>query len=98
VDHDEYLTVEAELRPHVAASAIKQIPSDPYVELKRAIASGTAIETPVFNLANQGVGLATSGAHLEPHLGTLADLRNEIIDGQIDLGTWEPNAGVNTRR
>jgi predicted ATPase/DNA-binding SARP family transcriptional activator len=86
VDHDEYLTVAAELKPHVAASAIKQIPSDPYVELKRAMASGTAIETPVFTLANQGVGLATSGAHLEQHLGTLADLRNEIIDGQLDLG------------
>jgi hypothetical protein len=40
----------------------------------------------------------SKNARLMTPIGTLADLRNEIIDGQIDLVAWERNDEVNTRR
>lgn len=87
VDRDEYLIQSDSLRPHVLSSVVKQVPATVYTQIKSAVLSGGDSAAPSFDLANEGVRLATAGEHLDPFWEELAEVREQIIVGSIEVAS-----------
>jgi predicted ATPase/DNA-binding SARP family transcriptional activator len=80
VDFDQHQEMEDHLRPHVLASVRKQVPIDVYRQIKQAVAEGRIDEAPLFDLANGGLTLATTGGHVEHIADRLDEVRADIIN------------------
>lgn len=87
VDSDQYLTVGPDLQPHILTSMMKRLDVAVY-DLIEAEVNGTfAGGFHYYDLAANGVGLATSGGYLDDIADELEVLRQQIIDGTIIVPT-----------
>jgi hypothetical protein len=84
VDLDLYYEVPERETNHVLTSVRFQIPTPIHRALKEAVAAERA-ELPRFDLASKGVVLSTSGGHLDGILDEINRLRQQIIEGSIEV-------------
>ena len=85
VDSDQYLTASAAEQPYIITSALKRVDTATYNTIK-AVAEGTfqsGFQT--FNLANDGVGFATSNPTLltSDMVDAMEAAQKKIVDGAI---------------
>jgi basic membrane protein A len=85
VDRDEGLTSDPSVQPFVLTSMRRRIPRLAYLDLKTAVAGGDTDRISALDLANEGVGLSTTGGHIDHLASELESVRAQIIDGRIDL-------------
>jgi len=88
VDSDQYQTADATVQPYILTSMLKRVDVAVY-ETAKAMAEGSfeaGVQT--FDLARDGVGYAESGNFLGADvISRLEDLKQQIIDGQIEVPT-----------
>jgi predicted ATPase/DNA-binding winged helix-turn-helix (wHTH) protein len=86
VDFDWYYDVTESESKHVLTSVRLQIPTSVYRALKEAVAAEQT-DLPRFDLASNGVVLSMSGGHLDDIIDELLALRQQIIEGSIEMPT-----------
>ena len=86
VDFDWYYDVPESESRHVLTSVRFQIPTSVYRALKEAVAAERT-DLPRFDLASNGIVLSTSGGHLDDILEEIGALRQQIIQGSIEMPT-----------
>jgi basic membrane protein A len=86
VDSDQYLTAEPAVQGVILTSMIKRVDVAVFEAIK-AFSEGTLEPgAQVFDLSNDGVGYSTSGDLLsEDIIGQLEELKQQIIDGEIEV-------------
>lgn len=85
VDVDQRLTVDPALADVILTSATKQLDVAVFKILEEAVGGQVAPGVREFGLKENGVGYATSGGGIDDIVGTLEDLRAQIIAGQITV-------------
>jgi basic membrane protein A len=83
VDEDQYETVSASLRPVILTSMVKRVDNAVFDFIKR---DSTGTFTPGirrYNLADNGLGYATSGGQITGLVPALEAYRQKIISGEI---------------
>lgn len=87
VDSDEYQFDTPEQQAHRLTSMLKRVDVAVY-EMAKNVKEGTAAGGFYpFNLANDGVGYATSGGYLDDVADQLEDFKKQIVDGDIVVPT-----------
>jgi branched-chain amino acid transport system substrate-binding protein len=87
VDSDEYFVDTPEQQAHRLTSMLKRVDTA-VIEMANAVNDGTAEGGFYpFNLANDGVGYATSGGHIDDIVDELEALKAQIISGAITVPT-----------
>jgi predicted ATPase len=86
VDVDWYYDVPESESEHVLTSMRFQIPTAVFRALKEAVATEQT-DLPRFDLASNGVVLSTSGGHLDDIIDEIGALRQQIIEGSIEMPT-----------
>jgi basic membrane protein A len=89
VDSDQYLTASADEQKWIITSALKRVDTATYDTIK-AVGDGTFKSgTQLFNLANDGVGFATSNPTLltADMVDAMEAAQQKIIDGTITVPT-----------
>jgi basic membrane protein A len=88
VDSDQYLTADSAVKGVILTSMLKRVDVAVFDAIQ-AFSKGTlkaGVQT--FDLANDGIGYATSGDFLTPEVkGQLDDLKDQIVAGQIQVPT-----------
>ncbi len=88
VDSDQYQQVDEATQPCILTSMLKRVDVAVYTAiddlLDDELEGGTPLE---FNLENDGIGFATDGGQLDEVEDQLNDLRQQIIDGEIEVPT-----------
>ncbi len=83
VDSDEYYVDTEEQQAHRLTSMLKRVDTAVF-EMAKNVQAGTAEGGFFpFNLANDGVGYATSGGHIDDIVSQLEDFKAQIISGAI---------------
>lgn len=92
VDSDQYQTAPEELRDYILTSMLKQVDVAVY-ETTAAFVDGTFTGGyRTFDLASGGVDYSTSGGFVDDITDQLDELKQRIIDGDIEVPT-EPSGG-----
>jgi basic membrane protein A len=87
VDVDQYQLVAPELQPYILTSALKRVDVATYDAIADMLNGELVGETKVYDAANNGVGYAVSNEDINQYAGTLEELRQQIIDGTIEVPT-----------
>jgi basic membrane protein A len=85
VDSDQYNLVSPELQPYILTSMLKRVEVAVY-ETTKAYAEGNfeaGVQT--FDLSVDGVGYSTTGGFIDDITDELDDLKQQIIDGDIEV-------------
>jgi basic membrane protein A and related proteins len=88
VDSDQYNIVDASLQPYILTSMLKKVEVAVFDTIKR-FTEGEAIggAVTVYDLSAGGVDYATSGGFVDDIKDQLEDLKQQIIDGEIEVPT-----------
>ena len=87
VDSDQYDLVEAELQPYILTSMLKKVDVAVYETVKAFVEGSFAAGVGVFDLSVGGVDYSTSGGFVDDIVGDLDALKQQIIDGEIEVPT-----------
>lgn len=87
VDSDQYQSVPAAQQKVIITSALKRVDTAVSDFVGEFVDGKTKAGPELFNLANDGVGYATSGGQVDDIKSTLDDLKQQIIDGKITVPT-----------
>ncbi len=88
VDSDQYLTAEAEVQDVILTSMLKEVDVAVFGAIEAFVNGELEAGVQEFNLANDGIGFSTSGDFLsEEIIGQLEELKQQIIDGEIEVPT-----------
>jgi len=87
VDSDQYQTVDARLQPYILTSMLKRVDVAVYETTKDAASGNFTPGIRAFDLSVDGVGYATSGGFVDDIAEQLDGLKQEIIDGTIEVPT-----------
>ena len=87
VDSDQYQAVDARLQPYILTSMLKRVDVAVYETAKAAASGNFQGGVQVFDLSVDGVGYATSGGFVDDIAGQLDELKQQIIDGEIEVPT-----------
>jgi basic membrane protein A len=88
VDSDQYLTAEPAVQGVILTSMLKRVDVAVFEAIKSFVEGDLEAGVRTFDLSNDGVGYATSGDFLtEETIATLEDLKQQIIDGDIEVPT-----------
>ncbi|HEU5151426.1 MAG TPA: BMP family ABC transporter substrate-binding protein [Iamia sp.] len=88
VDSDQYQQVEEDIQPCILTSMLKRVDVAVYSAIEDLINDELEGGTPLtFDLANEGVGYATDGGQLDDDIEQLEELKQQIIDGEIEVPT-----------
>ena len=87
VDSDEYFVDTPEQQAHRLTSMLKRVDTAVYEMSKNVKEGNAAGGFYPFNLANDGVGYATSGGHIDDIVDQLEDFKKQIIAGDIVVPT-----------
>ena len=88
VDSDQYQQVEADAQPCILSSMLKRVDVAVYTAIENLINGELEGGTPLtFDLSNDGVGYATDGGQLDDDVEQLDELKQQIIDGEIEVPT-----------
>jgi basic membrane protein A and related proteins len=88
VDSDQYLTAEAAVQGTILTSMLKRVDVAVFEAIKSFTEDALEPGIRTFDLANDGVGYATSGDFLSAEIiAQLEELKQQIIDGEITVPT-----------
>jgi len=88
VDSDQYLTAGAEVQGKILTSMLKRVDVAVFEAIKSFVDGDLEPGARVFDLSNDGVGFSTSGDFLsEDIISQLEDLKQQIVDGDIEVPT-----------
>lgn len=87
VDSDQYLTATAAEQPHILTSALKRVDTAVYDEIKSVADNKPLSGYQTFDLANDGVGYATSGGFIDGIKSKIDAYAAKIKSGKIKVPT-----------
>ncbi|MGH8937627.1 MAG: BMP family lipoprotein [Acidimicrobiia bacterium] len=87
VDSDQYNIVDASLQPYILTSMLKRVDVATYETITDLVEGNFQAGIRIFDLAADGVGYATSGGFVDDIAPQLEELRQQIIDGEIEVPT-----------
>jgi len=87
VDSDQYQSVDANLQPYILTSMLKRVDVAVYETAKDTASGNFTPGIRVFDLSVDGVGYSTSGGFVDDIAPELDDLKQQIIDGEIEVPT-----------
>ncbi len=85
VDSDQYQTAAPNEQPYILTSALKRVDVATYEAITDALNGKLKGEIKKYDLKNNGVGYAVSNKDINKYAGTLEDLKQQIISGQITV-------------
>lgn len=86
VDSDQYLTAEPAVQEVILTSMLKEVDVAVFGAIEAFVNGSLEPGVQEFNLANDGIGFSTSGDFLsEEIIGQLDELKQQIIDGEIEV-------------
>jgi basic membrane protein A and related proteins len=85
VDSDQYLTVGEPQNARILTSMLKRVDVAVFGAIEAFVNGDTGGGVEVFDLSVDGVGYATSGGFVDDITSDLDDLKQQIIDGDIDV-------------
>jgi len=87
VDSDQYQQVEADVQPCILSSMLKRVDVAVYTAIESLVNGELEPGSLTFDLANDGIGYATDGGQLDDVTGQIDELKQQIIDGEIEVPT-----------
>ncbi len=87
VDSDQYQQVEEDVQPCILSSMLKRVDVAVYTAIDQLLDDELEPGALTFDLANEGVGYATDGGQLDDVSDQLEELKQQIIDGEIEVPT-----------
>ena len=85
VDSDQYLTAGADVQEYILTSMLKRVDVAVFETIKAQVDGMFAGGTTVFDLSVDGVGYSTTGGYVDDIAGQLDELKQMIIDGDIEV-------------
>jgi basic membrane protein A and related proteins len=85
VDSDQYLTVGAPQNARILTSMLKRVDVAVFGAIEAFVNGDTSGGVEVFDLSVDGVGYATSGGFVDDIADQLDELKQQIIDGDIEV-------------
>jgi len=87
VDSDQYQQVDEATQPCILTSMLKRVDQAVYTAVEELANDELAAGPQVFDLANGGIDYALDGGQLDDVEDQLNDLKQQIIDGDIEVPT-----------
>ena len=87
VDSDQYLTADAALQEHILTSMLKRVDIAVETTIANVVNDTFVFGDQVFDLSVDGVGFSTTGGFVDDIADQLNDLKQQIIDGAIEVPT-----------
>jgi basic membrane protein A len=87
VDSDQYQQVDEATQPCILTSMLKRVDQAVYTAIEELANGELAAGSEVFDLSNGGIDYATDGGQLDDVQDQLDDLKQQIIDGDIEVPT-----------
>jgi basic membrane protein A and related proteins len=87
VDSDQYQQVEEDVQPCILSSMLKRVDVAVYTAILNLVNGELEAGPLTFDLSNDGVGFATDGGQLDDVKDQIDDLKQKIIDGDIEVPT-----------
>jgi basic membrane protein A len=85
VDSDQYNIVDPSLQPYILTSMLKKVDVAVYDTIRRAVEGEDVSGATAYNLEAGGVDYATSGGFVDDIASQLDELKQQIIDGEIEV-------------
>lgn len=85
VDSDQYLLSDASVQPYILTSMLKKVEVAVYDTIERAANGEDVAGANAYDLSSGGVDYATSGGFVDDIADQLDDLKQQIIDGEIEV-------------
>lgn len=85
VDSDQYEQVSEELQPYILTSMLKRVDVAVYDTIESMSQGAFEGGVQVYDLSVDGVGYSTSGGFVDDIAGDLDELKQQIIDGDIEV-------------
>lgn len=85
VDSDQYQQVDAATQPCILTSMLKRVDQAVYSAIEDLANGELEAGSAVFDLASGGIDFATDGGQLDDISDELEDLKQQIIDGEIEV-------------
>ena len=87
VDSDQYQSAPEDLQPYILTSMLKRVDVAVYETIKAQVDGNFEGGYHTFDLARDGVGYSTSGGFVDDISDQLEELKQQIIDGEIEVPT-----------
>ncbi len=87
VDSDQYQSAPPEQQPHILTSMLKRVDVAVYQTIQDFVEGNPTGGYRTFDLSVDGVGYSTSGGFLDDVADQLEELKQQIIDGEIEVPT-----------
>ena len=87
VDSDQYQTAPEDLKPYILTSMLKRVDVAVYETIKDFVNDEFEGGYHTFDLSVDGVGYSTSGGFIDDISDQLEELKQQIIDGEIEVPT-----------
>jgi basic membrane protein A len=87
VDSDQYQSAPDDLKPYILTSMLKRVDVAVYETIEAQVNGSFEGGYHTFDLARDGVGYSTSGGFVDDIAGDLDALKQQIIDGEIEVPT-----------
>jgi basic membrane protein A len=85
VDSDQYLSAPPEVQPYILTSMLKRVDVAVYESIEAQVNDEFVGGYHTFDLERDGVGYATSGGFIDDIADQLEELKQQIIDGEIEV-------------
>lgn len=87
VDSDQYQQVEEDVQPCILTSMLKRVDVAVYTAIQNLVNGELEAGSLTFDLENEGIAYATDGGQLDEHTEQIEELKQQIIDGEIEVPT-----------
>jgi basic membrane protein A len=87
VDSDQYQQVEEDVQPCILTSMLKRVDVAVYTAIENLINGELEPGSLTFDLENEGIDYATDGGQLTDVEEQIEELKQQIIDGEIEVPT-----------
>ncbi len=87
VDSDQYQQVEEDVQPCILSSMLKRVDVAVYEAIESLLNEELEGGTLTFDLSNGGIDYATDGGQIDDIEDQIEDLKQQIIDGEIEVPT-----------
>lgn len=87
VDSDQYLTADDSVKDYILTSMLKRVDTAVYDFIESSVNGDVLTGVQTFDLSTDGVGYSTSNSAVEEYTDQIDDLKQQIIDGDIEVST-----------
>jgi len=85
VDSDQYLTADDSVKEYILTSMLKRVDTAVYDFIKGSVDGDPLTGVQRFDLSDEGISYSTSNSAVEPYEADADDLKQQIIDGDIEV-------------